>query len=806
MVKKVWDDPNYLAKKARQAERRAIRRGQTPYDQPTYGYGQLPAGRGGRQLQALPPAGYQQGYHPSHYQAPNPMLQQPTAQLPVLGMQNGVVRPPALHAAPHAGHPVGQPAGGLVPLDPYGLKTPYQGPEGLAEHVVAGAAWTGRKAWQHRWNLTPAAGALGIAAGAAIDPATAIMATAATGGLAGLAQWKGPQQIAGRTWLSRLERGLVWKWAAGAGLWTTGVAAGGWEPFSLAGAAILGIATGAQSWAWWQSRRIRPPKTETEPDIDETQLSEDTMNLFAAWPETIGKTGPEATSPRPLQGSYIVLETLTEMLTEGEKVPTTISFIVELAEGVHSEDAVSRDIRKYLERVLRMGVGTVELEVNRDDAAQIRVTLTPGRHLEKADAIWNGPILLEDGSIPLAVTSDNRDVHAGLENASGVEHGAIFGTTDVGKSFTLTNMVMPGVMAKREVVIYVDGGLGSSAAHLAGACDWYAVEGPEEWGKAILVAHSVMRSRKTRRAQRGISKWRGPKEDIPIVTLVIDEATTVKDEIGHLEDKVREILREGRKHGVRVIQIAQDPMGDDLMGGRKARGLMAGGGTMIGHRVGDGVAQTLAGSGSSQKVDLLSLPPGPGWCAVIRKGQVLAQRARVRYAKEEKVLEHLEGFEPLALTGEDLIAAGGNYVARRRGIHAAAEMRGETVPELEHAQTSTDLDLVDLVDATDAQTSRQEPLPGSSEAAVTSLQSAQAKLSEQAQKWADTGDRNRGQILAILLANPAGLTKEGVIHQLPETQQLSDRTVRRALQKLEETGRATKTPAGLWQATETEAA
>ena len=837
MVKKVWDDPKYLERKARKAERREIARGRYGPTYGGYGQQQLPAVRNGqqlsaRQVQALPagsPHGYQQGYPGQGYQVPvpMPMPQQPTTQLPMLGMQNGAVRPPALHAA----GPAGQPAGGLVPLDPYGLRTPYQGPQGLFEHAVAGIGWTCRKAWHERWNLAPAAGVLGITVGAAVDPVNTLLAAGVTGAGARLWQWKGPEQIAGRTWLSRRERGLLWQWAAGATTWTAGSAVGVWDPFSWWGAITIGVMTGVQSWAWWDSRRVRPLKTEEEnPAEDEKpELSETTMSLFHAWPNTIGLTEDEAkargvqtTGPKSLQGSYILPDSITEQLND-EGAPTTIGFLIELDAAVHSSDAVGGDNRKHLERALRMGVGTVELEPVRDDAGQVRVILTPGRNLEKVDAVWDGPVLLEDGSIPVAVTSDGRDAHAGLENASGVEHGMIVGTSNVGKSFTLTNMVMPGVMAKREILIYVDGGNGSSAAHLAGACDWYAVEGPEEWGKAIMAAHSITRSRKTRRAQRGISKWRGWKnEDIPIVTLVIDEATTVKDEIGKThEGRVLEILREGRKHGVRVIQISQDPMGDDIMGGRKARGLMRGAGTMIGHRVGDGVANTLAAS-KSQSIDLIGLPPGPGWCGIIRQGQVVAQRARVRHAKEEKVLELLTDFEPLALTGEDLIAAGGTYVSRRRGIHAAAEMRGEEITDIDVNSAVAD-DLLSLTSPRDpgVRPTLEEaaaeltaaglvvgadsaPMPGSSEAAVVSLQSANAKLSRQAQKWTETGEANRGQILAILLANPAGLTKEGVIHQLPADNQLSDRTVRRALKKLEDTGRATQTPAGLWQATTTE--
>jgi hypothetical protein len=186
-----------------------------------------------------------------------------------------------------------------------------------------------------------------------------------------------------------------------------------------------------------------------------------------------------------------------------------------------------------------------------------------------------------------------------------------------------------------------------------------------------------MRSRKDRRKLERLSKWRGRAEKDPVITLVIDEATTAKGELPEaVQDKVMEILREGRKLGVRCIQVTQDPMGDDLIGGRKARGLMGGNGTMIGHRPGEGTANMLTGSGTAEKIDLLRLPPEPGWCGIIRRGQVLAKAARVKYATEEKVEEVLASIAPRTLTGADLAAAGARYANRVQGRHVVAELTG----------------------------------------------------------------------------------------------------------------------------------
>jgi hypothetical protein len=278
--------------------------------------------------------------------------------------------------------------------------------------------------------------------------------------------------------------------------------------------------------------------------------------------------------------------------------------------------------------------------------------------------------LRADGAAPLAVTPDGREVDTKLFDADGVEHAVISGGAGAGKTLTLGAVILPGIFDHRDVAFYVDGGFGTSARHLAGACDWYAGGTREEWAQAILTAHAVMRSRQERCAKAGVSKWSDLAEDVPVITLVIDEAAIVKSELGkELEGKVVEILREGRKAGARVVQVCRDPMGTDLMGGLRARDLMATNGTLIGHRPGAAAASLLPGT--SEYVDLRALPSEPGWCGITRKGQVQAMAARVRYVPSGAVLAALEGFEPLELTGEDAAAAGAAYAARSRGSQAA---------------------------------------------------------------------------------------------------------------------------------------
>jgi DNA-binding transcriptional ArsR family regulator len=594
-------------------------------------------------------------------QAPNPNTgrrgnkRQPVPQLPTLPQ-------------------LGNPGAGQVDVPGQVVSQMAQRPGG---QTVAAFHAVRKAASRHRWELTPAYATLTTIGAVAVipGPATIGMTTAALLALA--AAHKLSDTVGGRTWLSKIERHVAARWLSGAAGWTTGVWVAGsagmhWTGLSVGfAAAALGAVTGPQTAAWLRSRRIR------DTDDEDIELSDQAKALLVAWPHTIGSpTGPEK-----LQGSHIVPSTLRE------PAPGTIAFAVNLRDDVHAEDAVSPELRKHLERVLRMGIGTVDLNVDREDSGQIQVTLTPTRHLEKVAAVWNGPILNEDGTIPLADTPDQREIPVALFNETGVEHGLIVGTSNTGKSFTLAAMVLPGVAAGLEVVFYIDGGRGTSAPHLAGACDWWAVDDPEEWIQAINAAHTVMRARKNRRSAAKLSKWRGRAETDPVLTLVIDEATTVKGDLPEQsQEQVMEILREGRKLGVRCVQVTQDPMGDDLIGGRKARGLMGGTGTVIGHRPGEGTANMLTGSGSSQKIDLLALPPEPGWCGIIRRGQVLAKAARVKYATEEKVQGTVDSIDLRSLVGGDMAAAGAAYASRVQGRHTT----GETTNDVESTERPQD--------------------------------------------------------------------------------------------------------------------
>lgn len=698
--------------------------------------------------------------------------------------------------------------------------------ESVAQAV---AAETARLTWRYRAQLAPFAAGAAVMAGSAVDPAGAAAVTGTVAAAAATAATHAPDEVWGRRWLSARERATAAAGSTGAAAWAAGAAAGWWHADAAGVLAMAGL-TGPQVWAWLRGRRARS----VTPAAAAPALSPEAVALIGAWPGTIGTSGPT-----PLVGSVIVPESVAE------PHPGTMVLRVQLAAGVHAETATGDEVRRHLERALPgLGHGMVRVDTVREDVSLVQVTISGGRHLERVEAPWLGPVLDEDGSIDLAVTQAGESVRVHLHNDAGVEHAAIFGTTGGGKSNTLVTFILPGVVAHREVLWYVDGGDGTSAAHLAGAADWWAVSGIEETCAVIDAAYAVLKARKARRAKTGRSSWRGAAESDPVLTLVLDEAPTLVTALKELEkkkravgwtDKVLELLREGRKLGVRVVQLSQDPMGDDLIGGRKARGLMGGGGALIGHRPGDGTANVLTGSSSGVKIDLRTLPPDPGFCAIFRRGQLLAAEARVRYASVSAVEETLAGFVPRSLDGADAAAAGDAYPSRVTGPAAAdaitkaraAEAAGDDLDDVDAflAEAAADptptapaASTVDAAPAAPAAPAAAAPADDGPVTVATLAGAAAAldvaaggvvadHLDQVRQQRAASGsqavaEQNRAIVLAVLEGLGVPLRVADVVRILSESERPASRsTVTRALRDLVAAGHVQRDEDGAYTAT-----
>jgi hypothetical protein len=500
-------------------------------------------------------------------------------------------------------------------------------------------------AWKHRWRLAPASLAVGAAIGAAAAPGWTVTGLAAAAAAMEVAARTGVKGPAGRMFLSRRERRIASSGLAAAAAWTAQcVLTAGMLPW-WAEAGILTAALGYPTRAWWTSRRPAPP-----PPSLLSPLAEHVLN---GWVQeiTVG-SGPSA-----LRGSWPVEGSLIEP-AEG-----ALSLTVQLARGVHAADAASAMTRRGVEALLRMPVDTVAIEGIRDDSTQVQIMFTPSRHLERTGGVdWQGPVLLDNGLMPLAERLDGSTVEIPLFDTDGVRHGFISGTSGSGKSVSSVSVLLPGLKAGVVVALLADGKKGVSTPYLRPVVSRYA-RLPEQWPILIEIAYQVMVARMDRRGALGLNEWHTWEEEDPIVQLVLDDVTAINRVLSSKHvGMVCEILEQGRAVGVEVVQITQSPSFEDIIGGVQARNLMTSAGWAICHRAGgSGASRLTLDSASGVDVDLRGLPDGQA--AVLVRGKLAGFPAQVRNAKKELVLEALPTITQRHLTGADMAAAGPAYTA-----------------------------------------------------------------------------------------------------------------------------------------------
>lgn len=564
-------------------------------------------------------------------------------QLPQLG-SGGTAVPPQL--GPAATQVPGLVPGAMVPYQPAEL--PARRPGEATREVVAAAS---RLAWKHRWPLTPFAASASAAIGAgAVSPTLTVLGLAAVAGAGYWSSVKGPEEFRGRVWLSRAERKIAGRWAAGAAVWAAALGLANGHGIHWTGAGVLvalaalGVLTGSPAAAWLKSRTIRDADVV---DGEAKELSDGALQLMNAWPHAVSVNGPEK-----LQGSAIV--------DIDEPNQGTMNVQVQLRSDVHGKDVATAETAKWLERALYMGVDTAKVRTVRDDAGQIELVLTPSRHLEKTSRNWQGPRLYDDGRAPIAVTPSGRDAHVRLFDANGVRHIILIGSSNSGKSNAYNVVLLPMVLKGLSVVFYVDGKRGTSSPELAEIMDLAALT-EQNWKRAIRMVYRILVAREERYGRMGRSRFDVWSSNDPVIELVIDEGKTVQSVInGKPEERMIEAISErGRALGVSLKIAVQNVVEHAVPGGMNVKtNLMGAGGNVIGLRPGTVSGATMTLSATSEEVDLRGLPPDGGWCAILTGGVVESDCARVEWIDGPKVLApHFEGFARRTLQGADLTAA-----------------------------------------------------------------------------------------------------------------------------------------------------
>lgn len=539
---------------------------------------------------------------------------------------------------------------------------PEPGP-GPTRDPIGDLARAVRRRW---WELSPIAGTAAAVVGCHTVPGWTAGTLAVTA--AGLGAWAAQgTPVRDRMWLSVRERWTAAAWAAWAGS-GAGVAAVGVPAQQAAAAVVLGSVPLGVQWVW--SRRVRRPDTQRG-------MSAAARQIFEAWPASFAVDGPADA----LHGSTVVPGTMRE--PGGAFV-----FVVALRGDVHSAAACTVEVRRALERAMRMPPGTARVTADPDDASLVCVELAPSRALERQSKTWPGPALIRrsgDLLLPLAGDEAGRDVEIVTATHTGVEHLLIVGASGAGKSNVAMVTMTPGPLDGIEVVVYLDGKKGQSGSRIAAAMDRVVVD-PGQFGAAIEAVHAVMVARQVRYALMGQDQWDWSTSPDPMLTLAIEEAAVVNK---HLTEKQQELVcaiaLQGRSCGVRLAQVIHDPRGSDVVGGKVAREQCAANGAVIALRPGGSQTGRLALDSSSEEIDLTALPDAPGWAVVLRRGRVLSRRARVMQVVDVDDLERTIDLAHIrTLEGEDLVAASaaGWYPLAATGRDFAAVIRANRAAQV----------------------------------------------------------------------------------------------------------------------------
>jgi hypothetical protein len=277
-------------------------------------------------------------------------------------------------------------------------------------------------------------------------------------------------------------------------------------------------------------------------------------------------------------------------------------------------------------------------------------------------------VIEQTGRMPIALTQSGAKVGPRSRDKDGVKHMWINGATGGGKSTTTAVTLLPPVLAREEILFYLDGGRGTSLEPELAPVMTVTAFDERSWRLVIRMWHALMVDRQANRA--GVTRWRNTDEPYPAIRLVIDEASEVARCVGQSEhDMVAKGGEVGRKVGTPTTQISQGTNADLLVGGT---GWRSNASQILAHRPGSSLNanKALDSVPAAAGVDLMRLPAEPGWIALVDHGQVHFP-VRVTYASPERLGALTAGFEPSQLIGRDLEVA----------APFLAELRGAITPE-----------------------------------------------------------------------------------------------------------------------------
>jgi hypothetical protein len=497
--------------------------------------------------------------------------------------------------------------------------------KGLAARQAAvGAVAT----WERRHELAPVTATVAtLAAGSAFPVATAT-------GLAAVAACQGAIAATGRGRKSQDERAITAGWAVSAAGWAGAhlfVPGGTWWQWGLSLVAV----TGVQSAMYWRS-----PPAQASQEIVEISIYE--RALAAVLAELSMDGGP-------LRGARLASLTMP--------ANQVVVADVALGYGFHSDDVVTTALARAIESRAQIPFKG-GIEVTAIDPSTIRVTASWTQALDSDSVSYDPRRNPGRGKSWMGVDDARNDIVVNnyttgeVDGKTRVHHGWLNGRTGAGKSSASVALVLPGLRVGEEIVLGADGkgdSLDKIKKYIARLARRNLGKGQpgDRFEQVITLAWGIMMARKARPGG-----WTGPSPTDPVITLMLPEATSVKESIDlTTQNMVYEIGRMGESLGVRSIQDLQIPKVDDLIGEGGWRGNTR---WVFGFCSADATYSSIASQSTNEEVSLLGLPVGRA--AVIVEGQVRARKAKMVWISDEDVEQAMRGVEPAQLHPADMAA------------------------------------------------------------------------------------------------------------------------------------------------------
>jgi hypothetical protein len=380
---------------------------------------------------------------------------------------------------------------------------------------------------------------------------------------------------------------------------------------------------------------------------------------------------------------------------------------------------------------------------------------------------------------------------------SGVVHSLVIGCTGSGKSRLLDELLV--VERHNGIVSWVfDAQSGQSVPDWSQAVDYYAA-GPLAAYRGLKAAHAVMLSRSARyaahkwtddkgRTRRGLKAF-VPGQPDPVLSVTLEEAAFLFREFPDAADMAAEIAKMGRKCGVRIRIVLQDPKVDEL-GSSTLRGQLRMGNVVLLRTDGD-QTNRLALGGSLDAVSPGQIPEqfpngtGTQGLGYLSSGEEKGGMFRVAYVEDP--LDWIEDSEENRLERASRDAAGRWYAAYRDWLERAR--RGEDVAEEPPGNEPETTEETVTVPAPVAR--RGEP-----SSAAVAVAKARAAASEVPAKAPER--------IAALLRQAAGpMERQQIVTALAEDGiDVKPNAVSAALKRLRERGEVVNLGHGLWAHTE----